>query len=392
MLSNVCFPHIGGNWMTTRHIFTTLALLAGAAVSHAELKSALATFNVTVQPAGPRQGNNGKNFLNVEGSVNNAFASYGVVDFTTAGLFGSTLNDITKISLRLVASNAAFSFTGDANVYITEDTATNATQTGSPLIFDATQLPEGLGTQLSPNTAVGVIKYKKTLPTGTEYWVDFTPTGALKTYLLAQINAGGTVRFAVTPTTDTTAATFAGFSNTNVLTPGPTIYIDGAAAGAAKISGRLLNPDLGVNGPDYTTVEFRDPNDLGTVLYTANHVAIDANGNWATTDLPAAGTYNVSVFRKPYLRKSFGNINIASSVNVGTATLVSGDIDHDNSVTVFDYGVLSDYFDKTDVDTDWGTVGANGFAPVEADIDFDGGVTVFDYGIISTNFDKSGND
>ncbi len=71
-------------------------------------------------------------------------------------------------------------------------------------------------------------------------------------------------------------------------------------------------------------------------------------------------------------------------------TPVNGDIDRDNSITVFDYGVLSDYFDRSSNDADWSTVGGNGSAPKDADLDGDDTVSVFDYGILSDNFDKSG--
>ncbi len=73
-------------------------------------------------------------------------------------------------------------------------------------------------------------------------------------------------------------------------------------------------------------------------------------------------------------------------------TIYAGDADDDNSITVFDYGILSDYFDKSESDADWFTIGDNGAAPVQADFDDDGAVTVFDYGILSDNFDKSGDE
>ncbi len=69
----------------------------------------------------------------------------------------------------------------------------------------------------------------------------------------------------------------------------------------------------------------------------------------------------------------------------GTKTIntsfVNGDCDGDNSVTVFDYGILNDSWDKS--------LGDAAF-DARADLDGDNSVTVFDYGILSTNFDKSG--
>ncbi len=47
---------------------------------------------------------------------------------------------------------------------------------------------------------------------------------------------------------------------------------------------------------------------------------------------------------------------------------------------------------KSNADSDWYDVGGNGFAPLDADLDRDGSVTVFDYGYLSDNFDKNGDD
>lgn len=59
----------------------------------------------------------------------------------------------------------------------------------------------------------------------------------------------------------------------------------------------------------------------------------------------------------------------------------NGDVDGDDSITVFDYIDISFSFDKAEGDP--------GFLP-RADLDGDGVVTVFDYIILSVNFDLSG--
>lgn len=85
-------------------------------------------------------------------------------------------------------------------------------------------------------------------------------------------------------------------------------------------------------------------------------------------------------------------MTVNGSLWSGGVTLLNGDIGGDNSVTVFDYGPLSDYFDQNNTDADWYSIGSNGFAPADADFDEDGSVTVFDYGILSDNFDLWGED
>ncbi len=78
---------------------------------------------------------------------------------------------------------------------------------------------------------------------------------------------------------------------------------------------------------------------------------------------------------------------VADTLNV---ELTCGDIDRDNAISVFDYSILSDYFDRSSTDASWNVVGANGFRPSDADLDGDSAVTVFDYSILSTNFDQVG--
>ncbi len=102
----------------------------------------------------------------------------------------------------------------------------------------------------------------------------------------------------------------------------------------------------------------------------------------------ANGTYTLCVKGDHWLSKKI-TFTQANATTIAFNPL-NGDIDGDDSITVFDYGVLSDYFDKSSGDADWNTVGGNGFAPSAADVDGDEAVTVFDYGIISDNFDKSG--
>ena len=61
--------------------------------------------------------------------------------------------------------------------------------------------------------------------------------------------------------------------------------------------------------------------------------------------------------------------------------LRNGDVDEDNSVTVFDYAAFSDAFDTAPGHPKWNA---------NADLDGDGAVTVFDYEILSRNFDQVG--
>ncbi|MBS1704371.1 MAG: PD40 domain-containing protein [Armatimonadetes bacterium] len=75
---------------------------------------------------------------------------------------------------------------------------------------------------------------------------------------------------------------------------------------------------------------------------------------------------------------------------IRNVTLVNGDVDGDNAVTIFDYLAISDYYGKRSKDSDWNTIGPNGVAPADADIFSDESVEYSDYQILLSNFDRVG--
>ncbi len=171
--------------------------------------------------------------------------------------------------------------------------------------------------------------------------------------------------------------------------PGPyEIWVDNLRNG--EDTGGTITGTLDLGGVDATWASGRTFNwelrDGATVVQSGTF-SPDSSFNFSITT-SATGTHDLYIIGKPFLGK------LTPSVAVGatgvTVTMKNGDIDGDNAVTVFDYGVLSDYFDKSSADSDWNTVGANGSTPADADIDGDGSVSVFDYGIISDDFDLVG--
>ncbi len=67
-----------------------------------------------------------------------------------------------------------------------------------------------------------------------------------------------------------------------------------------------------------------------------------------------------------------------SGVNV---SLVNGDIDGDNEVTLIDFGALVAAFGSVPGDSNWNP---------EADLDGDAEVTLFDFGVLVKNFGETG--
>jgi len=183
-----------------------------------------ASDNATVQPGGPRSGSNGKAFFNIEGPANGSFASFGVVDFQLTA--DSSVSDVSTLTLALTEANAAFTHAGSLQFFLTEDTTTDIQPGTSPLKYDATLPPEGIGSQLDPKTVLGTGTFNTTGNTGsgTVDTYSFAVPLTEVAYVLSQIHSGGILRFIITPITDDVAATWAGATfNTQSSRPQLTI-------------------------------------------------------------------------------------------------------------------------------------------------------------------------
>ncbi len=114
------------------------------------------------------------------------------------------------------------------------------------------------------------------------------------------------------------------------------------------------------------------------------------NYGFFAVETPFTGLATVRIKGPRWLSHTLTDVDIEAGQNDLEVFLAGGDIDGDDTVTVFDYSVLSNYFDKSSSDADWLVAGSDGFRPVDADLDGDGAVTVFDYSLLSENFDRSG--
>jgi len=91
-----------------------------------------------------------------------------------------------------------------------------------------------------------------------------------------------------------------------------------------------------------------------------------------------------------YLTKTILVNATSGLVTASAIEFLSGDIDRDNAISVFDYDILSQDFDINSSDTGWNTAGSSGHCPRECDFDEDGSISVFDYDLLSRNYDKRG--
>lgn len=134
---------------------------------------------------------------------------------------------------------------------------------------------------------------------------------------------------------------------------------------------------LGDNAQRPVTVELRTPGTqtvLGTQTFTLS------NQGSFVLDTTLFGMVDVALTAPGFLRKVLPNVNLSNNPTI-SASLVNGDIDLDNSVTIFDYIQLSWNFDQN-----VGDEGVNALA----DLDGDGSITIFDYIVLSQSFDLTG--
>ena len=366
--------------MKTPMMLASAGLLMIGSIASAAVYSTEASHNITVQPAGPRQGANGLRFFNVQGNNNGAFASYGVADFTVSNLgIAGTVTNVNRLSFVLVSANAAFSFDGVCNVWLSNDTTTSTAQSGSPLFFDSNFLWDGLGTQLDTKWFLGQISYTVFPGSGTTFTLDVTSLpAAAKAYLIAQLNTGSIVRLIVSPNENLVSGTFAGYDH-NAFS-GPVLEVD--VVEESSISGQVNFTDRIGNFPSSVDIDFQDINHV--TVHTAVNVAVDSMGNFNTSDLPAvAGNYFVSVKPNPWLRRTIGPFNTGTSQTGLLFNLVNGDIDDDNEVAIGDYAQLSTAFNSEPGDPNWNP---------DADLNGDDGGDIGDFAILSGNFGVMGDD
>lgn len=190
------------------------AIALGALLGSAFAGSTQAFDVATVQPGGPRTGNNGKNFFNIQGNDNGNFASFGVADFN-GGLLRPTEGaaDISNIVLKLYDAPASFSAAGNIRFWLTPNSEIDIQPGTSPLIFDSNFLPDGVGNQIPTLFDLGTGFYAPGTA-GDEFVYSLTPNAAAKQLLLDRINDLDVIRLIITPDQNDVSATFRGINPT----------------------------------------------------------------------------------------------------------------------------------------------------------------------------------
>ncbi len=133
-------------------------------------------------------------------------------------------------------------------------------------------------------------------------------------------------------------------------------------------------------------------------LLDSNGVAVETqtltptiSGDYEFVSNLTSGTYKLAAKGRHWLRRASADVVLNGGSIVGVDfSLINGDVDNDNAVTIFDYIELSTNFDKSSADSDWNVSNGSGVKPSDSDLDGDDSVSIFDYIVLSSEFDKSG--
>jgi hypothetical protein len=222
---------------TRIRLLTVLTLLSFPVLTAAHADSVTTFSDSIIQPGGPRTTSGGtvlvNYFFNAEGSSNGSNASFAVADFSGINLSITSLSQLSTFELKLTEANAAFSHAGMVGVYLSTDTTTNI-GLGSPLTYQTSAEPTGLGTQLNDAAMnlLGTYVFPQT-GSGNNGTVDTINlagglsglTSSVQSTLLTALTSGGTIRLVVAAEDATVSATWAGIDNTSAPgnNPPPTL-------------------------------------------------------------------------------------------------------------------------------------------------------------------------
>jgi hypothetical protein len=189
--------------MRIRLIFVVSCYLASFLVSptYAGVE-VIASKSLTVQPNGPRPGDAGNKYFNIEGKDNEKYASFGVLVFDIP----KEIHDkkLKSLTLTLVQSIPQFSKDGAIRFFLAPDLDPKA-----DLKFDA-KASDGVGSQIKPLHSLGSGNFKK-VETGKSESFSLTVDDAAR----GQIAKSGKLSLVIVPADSTVAATYFGASETD---------------------------------------------------------------------------------------------------------------------------------------------------------------------------------
>jgi len=128
------------------------------------------------------------------------------------------------------------------------------------------------------------------------------------------------------------------------------------------------------------TIDLRTP--ASTVPLESDVVALDPNGAFSYYASLPAGVYDLSVKAAHWLRRTLPGQTVSDAGISGLAlTLLDGDVNGDNSISLADFGLLRAAYGSTPASPNWNA---------NADLNGDGTVGLADFGILRAHFGQQG--
>lgn len=145
----------------------------------------------------------------------------------------------------------------------------------------------------------------------------------------------------------------------------------------ASILGHVdLQDFVGPNEAEGVSVEIFEPGNPDPVESAG--VQLNTNGDFALPTSQSTGVYDIAVKGSHWLRKLNTSISLTSGSATSVSwTLINGDVDNDNEVSIGDYALLSVAYNSFVGDPNW---------VAGADLNGDEGVDIADYAILSQNY------
>jgi hypothetical protein len=157
----------------------------------------IASKSLTIQPTGPRAGEAGSKYFNVEGKGNEKYASFGVLVFELPQEIQG--KQVKSLKLSLIQSIPTFAKDGGIKFFLAPDLSGE-----SELKFDPSA-PDGVGSQVRSLHPRGSGQFKK-IETGKADVFTLTVDDSVR----ERVAKGGKVCFVIIPADEAVAATYFG--------------------------------------------------------------------------------------------------------------------------------------------------------------------------------------
>lgn len=268
---------------------------------------------------------------------------------------------------------------------ITDQLQANATQTGIIYRVFNTQVPVGTAPGTTRKLEQFTLPVNPPLPLGPgTYWFDYQLHPAAAAAVFAPSTTFNNLRGiagsnALQWQNAVNLWVFAEDTGNPATPPNVPQDLPFILVGRPGFCGVVTLEGCSTPGGVQVTVEIRNVGSTSP-LQTAV-VNLDSDGKFCVDVAAniAQGVYDVAVKANTrWMRKVMSSVDLRNRVNF---TLLTGDCDGDNEVTIGDFALLSAAFGSVPGDPNWDE---------NADLDCDMEITIGDYSLLSTNFGVSG--